>query len=296
MLLLFFVGLLYNNRTLSTSTNITLIQNPSIPLIGTVDDVSGIDSVRFNETKETDVIPVDFYALNLSSCLRDDLIANIPLNNTIWLNFDSLSVRSKAVTEWYLLSGSKINVHIDVVTTSDSVSVDCYLTLIVFDSYYQFVDFIMQEMWLNNHSAVCISEKRSIQNFNFTRNSYYYFGVHTNIPGEIETVSLRFVGNYRQYNLSNAVIGCSLSASQTSCDIKASDLNLQSACFVCSIPANKANLGLREANIDFYIATISDTNRFVYFFLPLIITVALVPYCVIILLSCVVCCAAVCED
>ena len=293
MLLGFFGGFFYNNRMLSTSTNISLIQNPSSVLIGTVDDVSGIDSVRFNETKETDVIPVDFYALNLSSCLLDDLIANIPINNTIWLNFDSLNVRSKAVIEWYLLSGSKINVHIDIVTTSDSVSVDCYLTLIVFDSYYQFVDFITQEIWLNSHSAVCISEKKSLQNFNFTRNSYYYFGVYTNIPGEIETVSLRFVGNYRQYNLSNAMIGCSLSTSQTSCDIKASNINLQSACFVGSIPANKAILGLREAN---NIATISDTNKYVYFFLPLIITVILAPYCVIILLCCVACCAAVCED
>ena len=68
------------NRMLSTFTNISLIKNPSSVLIGTVDD--------------------DFYALNLSSCLLDDLIANIPMNNTIWLNFDSLSVRSKEVTEW----------------------------------------------------------------------------------------------------------------------------------------------------------------------------------------------------
>ena len=58
----------------------------------------------------------------------------------------------------------QINVHIDIVTISDSVSVDCYLTLIVFDSYYQFVDFITQEMWLNNHSAVCISEKNRSRN------------------------------------------------------------------------------------------------------------------------------------
>ena len=290
-----FGGIFYNNRSFTSTTSISLIQNPSLPLIGTINDISGKDSVRFVQSVGTDIVPVSFYALSISNCLSGNSFVSIPINETIRLGFGSLNGNSKEVTEWYMLNGSNINMNVDIETISDTASVNCLAKVIIFDDYFSFILFISEGIWYEKYSEVCITEKTSSINWIFNKNSYFYFGIYTDIPTEIKTVTLYYFSTYHQYDLSNAVMGCSISVTQTTCDVQLSEINVnsQSICFVGSVSSNEAILGLRQAYTDFYIATLSDTLKWVYFFLPLIITAALIllfPHLVCIILPFVICC------
>ena len=268
----FLGSLLYDGYSLVGTTNVAQIHRKSVPLIGILDNPSTFDSLRFSvPTNRTDFVPISFYTLR--NCSSSAAFIDVDINEIVTASFDSLTEKSKAVTELYLASNTTLTVDITTEVLSNYSVGHCNAFLLVFDDFNNFLNFISSSSLVENfYYKGCIENNKSqAMIMTFDKPSYYYIGVYTDIPIEATTFSLHFLGTYLQYNISNENAGCSIdSRDDLSCEIKLYPNTNQQTCIVGSIPPSATLLGIKVTAVDFYAAVNSDTSINFYFYLPLI--------------------------
>ncbi len=282
----FLGSLLYDGYSLINTTIVAQIHRQSMPLIGILDNPSTFDSLRFSEpTNGTDFVPISFYTLR--NCSSSAAFIDVDINEIVTASFDSLTEKSKAVTELYLASNTTLTVDITTEVLSNYSVGHCNAFLLVFDDFNNFLNFISSSSLVENfYYKGCIENNKSqAMIMTFDKPSYYYIGVYTDIPIEATTFSLHFLGTYLQYNISNENAGCSIdSRDDLSCEIKLYPNTNQQTCIVGSIPPSATLLGIKVTAVDFYAAVNSDTSINFYFYLPLIFLTIII--CIVFFVYC----------
>ena len=281
----------YNNRYLLVgTTSVAQIHRQSVPLIGTLDNPSTFDSVRFSEpTNGTDFVPISFYTLR--NCSSSAAFIDVEINEMVIVNFGSSTDKSKAVTELYLARNTTIIVDVitDVIPTY--ATNHCVAFLLVYDDFSNYINFVSNSEELENnfyHKECIVNEDSQTMNISFNTPSYYYIGVYTDIPTEATTFSLHFLGTFFQYNISNRNAGCSIDSivAFLSCEFSPNTNSMsKETCIVGSVPPSITSLGIKGSNVNFYTAVVSATKSVIYSSLPIIIVV-----CIICIVSSTYCC------
>ncbi len=259
---------LYDGYSLTGPVSVAQIHRQSVPLFGTV-DLSNVDSVKLTETRGPDFIPTSFYAGHCS-------FIDVEINETVIVNFGPTD-KSKAVTEFYLARNTTIS--LDITTEVLPSTNSCIAFLLVYDNFSNYINFISNSSGENFYYKECIvNETFQAKNLTFDKPSYYYIGVYTDIPAEVTTFSLHFLGTYLQYDISNRSAGCSIPTLDTlSCKFSPNTNSMsQKICIVGFVPPTITSLGIKGSTVNFYTAAVSDTKINTYFFLPLIIYIVFI--------------------
>ncbi|XP_064398878.1 uncharacterized protein LOC135345382 isoform X2 [Halichondria panicea] len=192
---LLFGSLLYDSYSLVVgTTNVAQIHRQSVPLIGIPDNPSTFDSLSFSEpTNGTDFVPISFYTL--WNCFYDDAFIDVEITETLNVNFDSPTDKSKPVTELYLLGNTTLTVDITTEIVPNYLTNSCIAFLLVFDNFNKFWNFNSNPFLVEDfYYKECIENNKSqTMNITFVKRSYYYIGVYTDIPTEATTFSLHFL-------------------------------------------------------------------------------------------------------
>ena len=206
--------------------------------------ISYTSSVTFSERIETELVPISFYAGN---CTDKLIVKEIDLHS----NFSPVS--ANRLDERYLLNGSNLTFTIGI--TNSNSTIDCVATLVIFDNYTQYTEFIDFGTWTQSYIEFCIRSDTSMHNLIAQNSAYYYSGLYVTVPSSITDVDYSIVGNIYQYNVPGFMFGCSISSAlNTTCTFQLSDLDvegLDKLCVLGSIPSiNNATMA-RKATIGF---------------------------------------------
>ncbi len=167
----------------------------------------------------------------------------------------------------------------------------CLAALIVFDDLNNYLNFISNSESLlgaknvNYYLFECITNTKSqTKSITFDRPLYYYISVYTDIPTEVTTFSLHFLGTYLQYDISNRDALCTIdSRDALSCDLHSLDTNsLRQVCIVGSVPPTDLLFGIRLVSLGYYTADSSDPEIDEYYFIPLICMCSVFLVCAVI--------------
>ncbi len=244
----------------------------SVPLIGILDNPSTFDNLRFSEpTNGIDLVPISFYTLR--NCSFEDSLINVKINETRTVNFGFPTDKSKAVTELYLLGNTTLTLHVTTEVIPNYLTGHCIAFLLVFDDFNKFFNFTSSYFLVEEfYYKECIAnEKSQTMNITFDKPSYYYIGVFTHIPTEVDTFFLHFLGTYLQYDISKGNAVCSISSlGALSCDFSLNTNQQLQTCIVGSVPPSTVLSGIKTTTVDFYTAVNSQAKIGAYFFLPLL--------------------------
>ncbi len=262
-------AVLYDRYSLVDTTSVMQIHRQTVPLIA-IHDLS-TKFIRLSEISRTDVVPISFYTL--SDCFSDDSFIDVEVDEIVTVNFGSTD-KTKAVTEFYLLRNTTLTLNITTDVIPTYATNHCIAFLLVFNNFDKFFNFILSsslESDENYYYKGCIANEQSqTMNMAFNKPSYYYIGVYTDIPTEVATFSLHFLGTYLQYDISNKDAVCTIdSRDALSCEF--SPENNQQTCIVGSVPpiSTVTPFGV---NVSSYAAANSDAAVDAYFFIPLMVT------------------------
>ncbi len=285
-------AIFYDDYSLVNTTSVALIHRQSVPLIATHD--LSTKFFRFSEISGTGVVPITFYELSNCSSFID-----VDIDEIVTVSFDSPTDKTKAVTELYMLGNTTISIDIATEVLPQYSPDSCLAALIVFDDLNNYLNFISNSEFspgANNYYLFeCIANTKSqTKSITFDRPLYYYISVYTDIPAEVTTYTLHFLGTYLQYDISNRDALCTIdSRDALSCDFRSLDTNsLRQVCIVGSVPPTDLLFGIRLVTLGYYTADSSDPEIDVYFFIPLIcmcsvfLVCAVICACVI-LISCI---------
>ena len=255
----------YDGSSLVGTTIVAQIHRKSVPLIKKLDNPSAFDSLRFSEpTNRTYLVPISFYTLrNCSSFI------NIEMNETMTVNFDSLTNYGKAVTELYLLGNTTLTVDITTEIVPNYLTDYCIAFLLVFDDFDKFLHFTLNSFLVEDfYYKGCIENNKSqAMIMTFDKPSYYYIGVYTDIPIEVTTFSLHFLGTYLQYDISNENAGCSInSLDNVKCDFSLNTNQQLQSCIVGFVLPGVVLSGIQRTTVDFYTAVDSRAEIAIPYF------------------------------
>ncbi len=284
-----FGATLYDGYSLVGTTSVALIHRQSVPLIA-IHDLS-TKFIRLSEISGTGVVPISFYQLSDCSSFID-----VEINEIVTVSFDSPTDKSKAVTELYMLGNTTISIDIITEVLPQYSPYSCFTDLVVFDNLNNYLNFISTSSLVNNYYYLeCIANKNSqTMSITFDKPSYYYIGVFTEIPAEVTTYTLHFLGTYLQYDISNRETLCTINSRDAlSCDLFSLDTNsFSQVCIVGSVRPTDPLFGIRLVTVGYYTADYSDAELDTFFFIPLIcmcsvfLVCAVICVCVI-LISCI---------
>ena len=267
-----FGGLGYNMYSIIGSTAIQQVQEVVL-FIGEV-NISETSSVKFSERIETELVPIGFYAGN---CTDKLIVKEIDLHS----NFSP--VTANRLDERYMLNGSNLTFTIGIKNSNSSI--DCVATLVIFDNYTQYTEFIDFGTWTQPYVEFCIHSNTSMHSLIAQNSSYYYSGLYVTVTSSITDVDYSIVGTIYQYNVTGFMFGCSISSEDfamytyISCTFELSDLDVQGLTELCILgsvpPINNATMA-RKATIEFSTESIDDHGLFIYFFVPLFVCCAII--------------------
>ena len=181
-------AVLYDRYLLVGTTDVVQIHRQSVPLIAIQDPSTNF--VRLSEISGTDLVTIIFY--KLSDCSSSAAFMDVEFNEMVNVSFSSPTIKSKAVTELYLAENTTLTVNI---TTNVPSTNSCFIALVVFDDFTNYLNFISSSSLDNYYFMDCIAnEKSRTKILMFNRPSYYYIGVYTDFPTEATTFSLHLVG------------------------------------------------------------------------------------------------------
>ena len=281
-------AIFYDDYSLVNTTSVALIHRQSVPLIATHD--LSTKSFRLSEISGTGVVPITFY--ELSDCSS---FADIEFNEIVTVSFDSPTVKTKAVTELYMLGNTTISIDITTEVLPQYSPDSCFTGLVVFDDLNNYLNFISNSessLGANNYYLVeCIANKISqTKSITFNKTSYYYISVFTDIPTEVATYTLHFLGTYLQYDISNRDALCTIDSRALSCDLYSHSFS--QICIVGFVPPTDLLFRIRLITLGYYTADSSKAEIDVYFFIPLMCMFSVFLVCVmicacVILISCI---------
>ncbi len=102
---------LYDGYSLVGTTSVAQIHRQSVPLIGVL---NGAVSVRLTEIGGTEIVLIKFYVLPY--CSSKDSFQSLAINETTTVGFDSPTVKSKSLTEWYFFDNTTLVTTITLLT------------------------------------------------------------------------------------------------------------------------------------------------------------------------------------
>ena len=226
----------------------------AVIFIGKV-NISETVSIRFSQHIQTELVPIGFYAGN---CTDKLIVKEIDLHS----NFSP--VTANRLDERYMLNGSNLTFTIGIKNSNSSI--DCVATLVIFDNYTQYMEFIDFATWTQSYIEFCVHSNTSRYDLIAQNSSYYYSGLFVTVPSSITDVDYSVVGTIYQYNVTEFMFGCSiLSALNTTCTFQLSDLDVEGLTELCvlgSVPPIKNTTMVRKATvtIDFEVSTGSHSS------------------------------------
>ncbi len=264
---------LYNGYFLAGTTSVSQIHRPSVPLIGSL---KGAVSVRLTEIRGTQIVPILFYVL--PQCSSQSSYKNLNVNETFKVTFDSPTEKSKGLTEWYFLENTTLTVAITTEALPNYPADHCIAFLVAFDDFNSFKNFLTTSFLSENYVYKrCVASIMSqTTDLPFEKQSYYYFGMYSDIPNELDAFSVHFSGSFLQYNILNLPLACSIdSPFSISCEFFPNANSFtQDACIVGSILPISTLSEVNEATVTLHTAANSDSAINSYFFIPFILIVS----------------------
>ncbi len=257
-------GAVLYDGSFNRTTSVVQIHRQSVPLI-TIHDLS-THLVRLTEFG-TDLVPITFYTL--SDCSSLDSFINVEINE--FVNFSSLTNKTKAATELYLVRHTTLTVDITTDVIPTYATNHCIAFLLVFDNFDNFLNFTSSSFLDEEfyYKECIVNEQLQMKILTFDKLSYYYIGVYTDIPTEATTFSLHFLGTYLQYDISNRDAVCTIdSIDALSCGF-APNTN-QQTCIVGSVPPISTDTPF-QVTVSYYIYTAVKYSEAYIFFIPLLI-------------------------
>ena len=262
-------AVLYDGYSLVGTTDVVQIHRQSIPLIAIQDPSTNF--VRLSEiiTSGTDLVTIIFY--KLSDCSSSTAFIGVEINEIMTVNFGSPTIKSKPVTELYLVGNTTLTVDI----TTNVPSTNSFTALVVFDNLRNYLNFISSSSLDNYYFMDFIANGKSQTKISliFNKTSYYYIGLYTDIPTEVTTFTVHFRGRILQYDITKGNTFCFISSlDDLSCEF--SPNSNQQTCIVGSVPPiyTDTPFGIRRATVEYSTALNSDTATNTLFFIPLMLS------------------------